>query len=125
MPRYRSSRRSGRPSTATGTARRTTRRVRKLSSVVRPSLPELGLYRTVAELADVTPFPDFVLWKWIRQKFIKPIWYKGALYLSKQQFYSWYRLWKDIPIFEESLWQDFGYPVILKDGKYRRWYSYE
>jgi hypothetical protein len=92
---------------------------------VRPSLPALGLYRTVAELADVTPFPDFVIRRWIRHRFIEPVWYKGTWYLSKKQFDSWYRLWKDIPIFEESLWQDFGYPVILKEGKYIRWYSDE
>jgi hypothetical protein len=85
----------------------------------------LGLYRTVAELADVTPFPEFVIRRWIRQRFIVPVRYKGAWYLSKQQFDSWYRLCQGFPLFEESLREDFGYPVILKDGKYRRWYSDE
>jgi len=125
VPRPNSSLRQGHPSSTRGTVKRTTRRVRKPKGVVRPSLPELGLYRTIAELAGVTPFPEFVIRRWIRQKFIKPVCFKGTWYLSKQQFDSWYRLWKDIPIFEESLSQDFGYPVILKDGKYIRWYSDE
>jgi hypothetical protein len=88
---------------------------------VRPSLPELGLYRTVAELASVTPFPEFVIRKWIRQKYIVPIWYKGRWYLSKIQFYRWYRSCLEIfPIFMDSLTADFGYPVIFEDGEYRR-----
>jgi len=85
----------------------------------------LGLYRTVAELADVTPFPEFVIRRWIRQGFIVPVWYKGTWYLLKKQFDSWYRLCQGFPLFEESLREDFGYPVILKDGKYRRLYSYD
>jgi hypothetical protein len=121
VPRYRSSRRPGYTSSATGTVWRTTRRARKSNGIVRPSLPELGLYRTVAELADVTPFPEYVIRKWIRQGYIKLVWYKGAWYLSKKQFYSWYRICLEIfPIFMESLTEDFGFPVIFEDGKYRR-----
>ena len=125
MPSYKASSHARPPYSATGTVRRTTRRAQKPNGIVRPSLPELGLYRTVAELADVTPFPEFVIRKWIRQGFIKPVWYKGTWYLLKKQFDSWYRLCQGFPLFEESLTEDFGYPVILKDGKYRRLYSDE
>ena len=123
MPRPNSFLRHGHPSSTRGTVKRTTRRARKPEGMLRPSLPELGLYRTVAELADVTPFPEFVIRRWIRQGFIVPVWYKGTWYLLKKQFDSWYRLCQGFPLFEESLREDFGYPVILKDGKYRRLYS--
>lgn len=121
MPSYKSSSHARPPYSATDTVRRAARRARKLRGAVRPSLPEMGLYRTVAGLAEVTPFPEYVIRKWIRQGFIKLVWYKGAWYLSKKQFYSWYRMCLEIfPIFMESLTEDFGFPVIFEDGKYRR-----
>ena len=125
MPSYKSSSHARPPYSATDSVQRAPRRVRKPDGIVRPSIPELGLYRTIAELADVTPFPEFVIRKWIRQRHIVPVRYKGAWYLLKQQYDRWYRLCLCFPLFEESLREDFGYPVILKDGKYRRWYSDE
>jgi len=81
----------------------------------------LGLYRTVAELANVTPFPEYVIRKWIRERYIKPVLYRGRWYFSKIQFYRWYRSCLEIfPFFMDSLTADFGYPVIFEDGEYRR-----
>jgi hypothetical protein len=93
---------------------------------VRPSLAELGLYRTLAEFVKATRLPEHVIYKWIRENFIRKVQYEGRWYYSKRQLARMF-LWchEQIPFFAEFLSQDFGFPVIFEDGRYKRWYPDE
>ena len=123
MPSYKSSSHARPPYSATGSVQRAPRRVRKPEGVLRPSLPELGLYRTFAELAKATPFPEYVIRKWILEGYVKKVRYGGEWFYSRRQLYRWFLFCHEqVSFFTECLSQDFGFPMIYEDGKYKRWY---
>ncbi|MFA6146993.1 MAG: hypothetical protein WC899_02160 [bacterium] len=90
---------------------------------MRPSPASLGLYRTFAELAKATPFPEYVIRKWILDGYINKVPHEGEWFYSRKKLYLWF-LWchENFPMFDECLSKDYGFPVIFEDGKYKRWY---
>jgi len=83
----------------------------------------LGLYQTVAELAKATPFPERVLRKWILERYVKKVRYGDEWYYSRKQLCRWFLCChENFPMMVESLSEDYGFPVIFEDGKYKRWY---
>ena len=75
-----------RPSSATVTYPKVTRRARKPKRAVHRSLAAYGLYSTDCGLARRTRWPVRIIRKWIAWGHIRPVLYKGKLYYSLKRF---------------------------------------
>ena len=86
MPSCNSNSWARRPSSATVTYPKATRRIRKPRRAVHRSLAAYGLYSTDLGLARRTRWPVRIIRKWIAGGHIRPVLYKGKLYYSLKGF---------------------------------------